>query len=77
MADSKKTKVTKKAVEVKSLTDLHKELASMKQDLLDSKKSHRSGELVNPRVLGTIKKEIARLLTAIRAEELKSQKESK
>ena len=77
MADSKKTKVTKKAVEVKSLTDLHKELASMKQDLLDSKKSHRSGELVNPRVLGTLKKEIARLLTAIRAEELKSQKESK
>ena len=77
MADSKKTKVTKKAVEVKSLTDLHKELASMKQDLLDSKKSHRSGELVNPRVLSTLKKEIARLLTAIRAEELKSQKESK
>lgn len=77
MADSKKTKVTKNAVEVKSLTDLHKELASKKQDLLDSKKSHRSGELVNPRVLGTLKKEIARLLTAIRAEELKSQKESK
>ena len=75
MATPKKT--TKKAVEVKSLVDLHKELAAKKQDLLDSKKSHRSGELVNPRVLGAMRKEIARLLTAIRAEELKSQKESK
>lgn len=80
MADAKKsktTKVTKKAVEAKSLEQLRAELAAKQQDMLDSRKSHRAGELVNPRVLGTLRKEIARLLTAIRAEELKEQKESK
>ena len=78
MADSKKsTKVTKKAVEVKSLEQLRADLAAKQQDMLDSKKSHRAGELVNPRVLGTLRKEIARLHTAIRAEELQSTKESK
>lgn len=80
MADAKKsktTKVTKKAVEVKSLEQLRTDLAAKQQDMLDSRKSHRAGELVNPRVLGTLRKEIARLLTAIRAEELKEQKESK
>lgn len=77
MAEAKKT--TKKAVEateVKDLTTLHKELAAKHQDLLDSRKSHRAGELVNPRVLGTIRKEIARLHTAIRAAE-QAAKESK
>lgn len=78
MAETKKTtKVTKKAVEVKSLDKLREELVAKQQDMLTSRKSHRSGELVNPRVLGTLRKEIARLHTAIRAEELKSTKESK
>lgn len=75
MAESKKT--TKKAEVVKSLEDLRKDLASKQADLLASRKSHRSGELVNPRVLGTTRKEIARLHTAIRAAELASKKESK
>ena len=52
------------------------DLAAKQQDLLDSRKSHRAGELVNPRVLGTIRKEIARLHTAIRAAE-QATKESK
>jgi len=70
MAEAKKT--TKKAVEateVKDLATLRKNLTAKQQDLLDSRKSHRAGELVNPRVLGTIRKEIARLHTAIRAAE--------
>ena len=75
MAESKKT--TKKAEVVKSLEDLRKELAAKQNDLLESRKSHRAGELVNPRVLGSIRKEIARLHTAIRAAELASKKESK
>ena len=75
MAESKKT--TKKAEVVKSLEDLRKELAAKQNDLLESRKSHRAGELVNPRVLGSIRKEIARLHTAIRAAELASAKESK
>ena len=80
MAEAKKTtakKVVKKATEVKSLTDLQKELAEKQADLLTSRKSHRAGELVNPRVLGTTRKEIARLHTAIRAAELAATKESK
>lgn len=81
MADVKKsiksTKATKNATVVKSIDELRKDLAAKQQDMLDSRKSHRAGELVNPRVLTTQRKEIARLLTAIRAEELKEQKESK
>ena len=75
MAETKKT--TKKAEVVKSLEDLRKDLAAKQNDLLESRKSHRAGELVNPRVLGSIRKEIARLHTAIRAAELASKKESK
>ena len=74
MAESKKT--TKKAEVVKSLEDLRKDLAAKQNDLLESRKSHRAGELVNPRVLGSVRKEIARLHTAIRAAELAA-KESK
>ena len=74
MAETKK--VTKKAEVVKSLDDLRKDLAAKSDDLLQSRKSHRAGELVNPRVLGSIRKEIARLQTAIRAAELAA-KESK
>ncbi|MGB4761736.1 MAG: 50S ribosomal protein L29 [Candidatus Saccharimonas sp.] len=74
MADAKKT--TKKAVEVKNLEDLQKDLAAKQNDLLESRKSHRAGELVNPRILSTTRKEIARLHTAIRAAELAA-KESK
>ena len=78
MAEAKNTtKKVVQATEVKAPADLHKELAVKQADLLATKKSHRAGELVNPRVLGTTRKEIARLHTAIRAAELSKQKESK
>ena len=78
MAEAKKTiKKVVKASEVKSLEDLKTDLTAKQNDLLESRKSHRAGELVNPRVLGSIRKEIARLHTAIRAAELASKKESK
>ena len=77
MAEAKKTtKKTEEATEVKDVTTLRADLAAKQQDLLDSRKSHRAGELVNPGVLGTIRKEIARLHTAIRAAE-QATKESK
>lgn len=71
MAEAKKTttKKTVKATEVKDLATLRNDLDAKLQDLLTSRKSHRAGELVNPRILGTIRKEIARLNTAIRAAE--------
>ncbi len=66
MAKATPTKAKSKDAAVKSVADLEKDLAAKQQDLLDSKRSHRAGELVNPRVLGTIRKDIARLHTAIR-----------
>ena len=71
MADTKKT--AKKADVVKTIDELRAELATKQQDLNDSRRSHKAGELVNPRVLGQIRKEIARLHTAIHAAELKKE----
>lgn len=63
MADKKTTT----ASEVKTLDQLKDELATKQQDLLEAKRSHAAGELINPRVLTHTKKDIARLHTAIRA----------
>jgi ribosomal protein L29 len=81
MAEAKKTTVAakpaaKKASVVKSAAELQDDLAAKQQELLSSQRSHRAGELVNPRVLGATRKEIARLHTAIRAAK-DSEKESK
>lgn len=67
---------TKKAEEVKTTEQLRTELASKQADLLEARRGHAAGELANPRVLTTTKKDIARLHTAIRAAEL-GEKESK
>ena len=78
MADKKTTKKApmKKADEVKTIDQLKTELQTKFTDQLEAKRSHASGELINPRVLTSTKKEIARLHTAIRAAEL-AQEESK
>lgn len=73
MADKKTAKT---ATEVKTVEQLHQELVAKQADLLEARRGHAAGELANPRVLTTTKKEIARLHTAIRAAEL-SEKESK
>lgn len=76
MADTKKTpakKTAKKVEEVKTLDQLREDLTKLRQDHLDSRKSHRQGELVNPHVLTTQRKQIARTLTAIN----KAKKEEK
>ena len=72
MAADKTTKKTapKKDAEVKTIDQLRAEVTSKTADLIAAKRSHRAGELVNPRVLTATRKEIARLNTAIRAAEL-------
>lgn len=70
MADVKKkttkvAKVTKKANEVKTVAELQEELTKLQAAYLESQKSHRAGELVNPHVLTVKRKEIARVFTAI------------
>ena len=66
--------VKKEAVVVKSREDMINELTAKQNDLVEARKGHRSGELVNPRVITHTRKDIARLKTAIRAEELKEGK---
>lgn len=80
MATTKKT--TKKVISSminldKSTSELKKDLQSMSKDLLESKKSHKAGEMVNPKSIGKIKKNIARILTKIRQDEINSQKGEK
>lgn len=83
MADAKKpavktkAKTVKTAPEVKTLEQLHAELAQLRADQLDSRKSHVQGELVNPRVLTVQRKQIARTLTAINAAQRTAVKEDK
>lgn len=74
MADTKKTAKkapAKKAIEVKSIADLEKELLSARADLMQALRGHRAGELTNPRVLGSTRKQIARLMTQINAKQEK------
>jgi len=76
MADKKTTKakstVTKKATEIKTIDQLREELIAKSADLLQAKRGNAAGELANPRVITSTRKEIARLHTAIRAAQLAS-----
>lgn len=63
MAETTKKTTSKKAPKVEK--SLQEQLADKRSDLLEAKKSHRSGELVNPKILNVYRKDIARLLTSI------------
>lgn len=65
-----KAEKAKKAVEVKTLAQLNEELVTLRNDYRESRRSHQMGELVNPRVLTTQRKAIARALTAIKQAEI-------
>ena len=68
MAEARKTA---KAAVVKTVDDLKKEVAEKRYDLLQAKRSHAAGELVNPKALRSLRKDIARLLTQINEKESK------
>lgn len=76
MAEKKITKAAKEAVEIKSIEQLREELKTKQNDLLQAKRGHRMGELTNPRVLTSTRKEIARIHTAIRAAGINGKKEN-
>ena len=79
MADKKTTKPaakSTKAVEVKTIEQLNDELVTRRNDFQESRRSHRMGELVNPHVLTTQRKDIARTLTALRQAQDASHKEA-
>lgn len=74
MAEKKtEKKAAVKATEVKTIEQLAEELSAKQNDLIEARRSHAAGELINPRVLTSTKKEIARLHTAIRAAELRAE----
>lgn len=55
----------KNATEVKTLAELQEDLVKIHAVNLESRKSHKQGELVNPHVLTVQRKSIARIHTAI------------
>ncbi len=67
MADKATTKKAPKKAEVTE-APLVDQLAAKRADLLEANKSLAAGELVNPRVIGAFRKDIARLLTKINAQ---------
>jgi len=65
---AKAPKVAKtKEAEVKTVAQLNNDLVALLDENLESRRSHRMGELVNPHVLTVQRKNIARLHTAIAA----------
>lgn len=68
MAVKKITKTkAKEAVEIKTIDNLRADLQSKQTDLIEAKRGHRQGELVNTCVLKSTRREIARINTAINA----------
>ncbi len=63
-------KITKVASEVKTIDQLRADLTVKQNDLIEAKRGHKLGELTNPCVIRQNRKTIARLHTAIRANEM-------
>ncbi|MBQ7165232.1 MAG: 50S ribosomal protein L29 [Clostridia bacterium] len=62
-----------KAQEIHNMTneELAKKLDDLKEELFNLRFRHATGQLENPNVLHTVKKDIARVKTVIRERELK------
>lgn len=63
--------MAKEATVVPTVEELQKQLVEKRSDLIEAKRSHAAGELVNPKALRSLRKEIARLLTQINEKESK------
>ena len=65
----------KEAVEVKTLDQLREDVTKLREDQRESLRSHKMGELINPRVITMQRKSIARALTALSIAEKSAKKE--
>lgn len=63
-------KIKKVASEVKTIDQLRADLVAKQNDLIQAKRGNRLGELTNPCVIKETRKTIARLHTAIRADQI-------
>ena len=63
-----------KAKEIKEMTndELVTKLESLKEELFNLRVRHATGQLENPNVLSSVKKDIARVKTVIREREIKA-----
>lgn len=63
-----------KAKDVHNMTndELNTKLVSLKEELFNLRFRHATGQLENPNVLKTVKKDIARVKTVLRERELKA-----
>lgn len=61
--------MAKEATVVPTVEELQKQLAEKRSDLIEAKRSHAASELVNPKALRSLRKDIARLLTQINEKE--------
>ena len=63
-----------KAKEIHNMTndELATKLAGLKEELFNLRSRHATGQLENPNVLKTVKKDIARVKTIIREQQLKA-----
>ena len=63
-----------KAQEIHGMTDdeLSKKLSELKEELFNLHFRHATGQLENPNVINSTKKDIARVKTEIRAREIKA-----
>ena len=51
----------------RTVEGLQKELQTKRNDLIEARRSNASGELANPKIINSYRKEVARLLTEINA----------
>ena len=61
-------------IRAKSGTELQKELVALKEELFKLRFQHATNQLENPQRLGAVKRDIARVNTILREQELKSRK---
>ena len=51
----------------RTVEGLQKELQTKRNDLIEARRSNASGELANPKIINSYRKDVARLLTEINA----------
>ncbi len=61
-------------IRAKSGTELEKELVALKEELFKLRFQHATNQLENPQRLSVVRRDIARVKTIIREQELKSRK---
>ena len=66
------TRLKAEDIRKKSAAELEKELVALKEELFKLRFQHATNQLDNPQRIATVKRDIARVLTIIREQELKS-----